>query len=52
MRVRLDAKGLVYSAGAQASHMLASLVAANGLVDVRPKSTLPAGTAVQVVHWE
>lgn len=52
MRVRVDAKGEVYSAGVQASHVMSSLAAANGLVDVSPKTSLPAGTRVQVLQWE
>lgn len=52
MRVRLDEKGAVNSAGPQASHLLSSLAAANGLVDVPANATLLAGTAVQVLCWE
>jgi len=52
MRVKVDAKGLAHSAGAQASHMLASLAAADGLVDVPAKTTLAAGTKVQVLRWD
>jgi molybdopterin molybdotransferase len=52
MRVRVDAKGEVRSAGAQASHMLSSLAIADGLVDVPANGTLPAGAQVKVVHWE
>src|SRR5205823_3796562 len=36
IRVRVDQKGGVRSAGVQASHILSSLAAANGLVDVPP----------------
>jgi molybdopterin molybdotransferase len=52
MRVAMDASGKVHSAGAQASHALSSLAAANGLVDVPPESTLPAGSNVRVLRWE
>jgi molybdopterin molybdotransferase len=52
MRVLVDAAGRVHSAGAQASHVLSSLAAANGLVDVPPDATLPAGTLVSVMRWE
>jgi len=52
MRVRVDAVGKVYSAGIQASHMLSSLAAATGLVDVPAQATLPAGTPVLVLRWE
>lgn len=50
MRVRVDAAGRVRSAGAQASHVLSSLAAADGLVDVPARSTLPAGSPVQVMR--
>jgi molybdopterin molybdotransferase len=52
MRVRITPDGKVYSAGIQASHILSSLAAANGLVDAPPQKTLPAGTTVQVIRWE
>ncbi|NDB74467.1 MAG: molybdopterin molybdenumtransferase MoeA, partial [Verrucomicrobia bacterium] len=50
VRVRVDAAGNVHSAGTQASHMLHSLAAANGLVDVPPETTLAAGTNVRVLR--
>ena len=52
MRVRVDEAGTVRSAGAQDSHMLGSLACANGLVDVPPATTIPSGSAVQVLRWE
>jgi molybdopterin molybdotransferase len=52
VRVTVDEKGGVRSAGTQASHVLGSLALANGLVDVPPETTLPAGTTVQVLRWE
>jgi molybdopterin molybdotransferase len=52
VRVRNSIDGKVYSAGIQASHMLSSLAAANGLVDVPPRATLAAGTIVQVLRWD
>ncbi|HEY3915052.1 MAG TPA: gephyrin-like molybdotransferase Glp [Verrucomicrobiae bacterium] len=52
MRVTLEAHGNARSSGAQASHMLSALAAATGLVDVPAKSTLPAGTIVQVIPFE
>ena len=52
MRVKVDPAGKVRSAGIQASHVLSSLAAANGLVDVPANTTLPAGTAVSVLRWE
>lgn len=50
VRVRVDGDGRVSSAGTQASHMLHSLAAANGLVDVPPATTLPAGGTVRVLR--
>jgi len=52
MRVRVDAVGKIHSTGTQASHILNSLAVANGLIDVPPRTTLPAGTNVQVIRWE
>lgn len=51
MRVRCDAGSKVFSAGAQASHTLSSLAAADGLVDVPPRTTLQAGEQVAVIRW-
>lgn len=51
VRVRVDTEGHVHSAGTQASHMLHSLAAANGLVEVPPETTLPAGTSVRVLRY-
>jgi len=48
MRVCVDAGGKARLSGTQASHMLSSLAAANGLVDVPPGKTLEAGATVQV----
>ena len=50
-RVKVDSAGLVHSAGTQASHILSSLAAANGLVDVPPETTLPTGSSVTVLRW-
>ncbi len=52
MRVRTDAEGSVRSAGAQASHILSSMAAANGLVDMPPHTSLPVGAAVRVLRWD
>ncbi len=52
LRVKVDAAGRVWSAGAQASHVLSSMAAANGLVDVPANSTLEAGATVQVLRWD
>jgi len=51
VRVTIDATGNVRSSGVQASHVLSSLMKANGLVDVAPQSTLSAGAIVQVLRW-
>jgi molybdopterin molybdotransferase len=52
MRVTIDERAMVRSAGIQASHIMGSLAAANGLVDVPPHTTLVAGMTVQVVRWD
>jgi len=52
VRVTMDAAGNVRSAGLQASHALSSFALANGLVDVGPRTQLPAGTTVPVLRWE
>ncbi len=51
VRVRTKADGAIETAGIQASHMLASLSGADGLVDVAPFSSIPAGTVVPVIRW-
>jgi molybdopterin molybdotransferase len=51
VRVLLDAEGQVRSTGGQASHMLGSMAAANGLVDVPPGANWPAGSPVAVLRW-
>ena len=52
MRVKVDSTGKIRSTGIQASHMLSSLAAANGLVDVPAHTTLVAGSAVTVLRWD
>jgi molybdopterin molybdotransferase len=52
MRVRLDSAGLVRSAGGQASHILSSMAAANGLIDMPPETALAKGAAVSVLRWD
>ena len=52
MRVKISHEGQVTSAGMQASHVLSSVAAANGLVDVPPNTTLATGTTVHVIRWE
>jgi molybdopterin molybdotransferase len=51
-RVKVDAAGDVRAAGIQASHILSSMVAANGLLDLPPRTTLDAGTRVNVIWIE
>jgi molybdopterin molybdotransferase len=52
MRVLVDRSGQVRSAGIQASHILSSAAAANGLVEVPARTTFAAGTIVPVLRWE
>lgn len=52
LRVRVDPAGNVYSAGLQASHVLSSLAAANGLVEVPPQTALPRSSSVTVLRWQ
>jgi len=52
MRVKVDSTGKIHSAGIQASHVLSSLAAANGLVDVPAHTTLATGSAVTALRWE
>jgi molybdopterin molybdotransferase len=51
VRVRVDREGNVFSAGQQAAHALASLAAADGLLDVPPATQLAVGTKVSVSGW-
>ncbi len=52
LRVRCAPDGTVESAGPQASHLLGSLAAADGLVDVPPRTQWPIGTIVPVLRWQ
>jgi molybdopterin molybdotransferase len=52
LRVRVDGAGKVFSAGRQASHALASLAAANGLLSLPPGASLAVGAMVQVLRWD
>jgi molybdopterin molybdotransferase len=52
VRVHADQQGRVKLSGAQASHLLASLASANGLLDVPPNTTLPEGTHVRVIRLD
>jgi molybdopterin molybdotransferase len=52
LRVQSLPDGSVRPAGVQASHVLSAVARANGLVDLQPRTTLPAGTQVRVMSWE
>lgn len=52
LRVVVDGKGDIHPAGVQASHILSSLGAANGLVDLSPGAALQAGALVTVLRWQ
>jgi molybdopterin molybdotransferase len=51
VRVYVDAKGNVRSAGLQASHALSSLAESNALLDVPPNTRWEAGQSVHVLRW-
>ncbi|KAB2675264.1 MAG: molybdopterin molybdotransferase MoeA [Verrucomicrobia bacterium] len=51
VRVAVDRDGTARSAGVQASHALASLAQADGLVDVPPRTTLAAGQRIDAIRW-
>lgn len=50
IRVRVEPDGRVFSAGKQASHALASLARADGLLDLAPGQQLAAGQAVTLLR--
>lgn len=52
VRVHVDAEGNVMPTGIQASHILSSLIQADGLVDVPPKADWQPGRHVQVIRWD
>jgi molybdopterin molybdotransferase len=52
MRVSVDVKGNVRSAGTQASHILSALAKANGLLEVSSETTLASGTTVSVLSLD
>jgi molybdopterin molybdotransferase len=52
VRVKVDPAGHIVSAGGQSSHLLGSMAAANGLVDVPAETSLVAGTTVTVLRWD
>ncbi len=52
IRADIDTRGMVRSAGLQASHALSSLARANALLAIPPKTTWPAGRHVEVLRWE
>lgn len=51
VRVRWDENGGVQAVGTQASHMLSSIITANGLVDMPPCAQWKEGTRVTVLMW-
>jgi molybdopterin biosynthesis enzyme len=51
MRVHLDHNAAIRSTGTQGSHVLSTLAAANGLVDVPPRTTLEPGSVARVIFW-
>jgi molybdopterin molybdotransferase len=51
VRVTIDRDGAVRSTGNQASNILSSLARADGLIDMPPKASWPAGTRVAVLRW-
>jgi molybdopterin molybdotransferase len=52
VRVKVTPSGEVRSAGVQASHIISSMAAANGLLEMPPRSALATGAAVQVISCE
>lgn len=50
LRVRVDSDGRVFSAGKQASHVLASLARADGLLELTPGQQLAAGQTVALLR--
>ena len=52
VRVRIDESGMVHPTGTQASHILNSLAAANGLVDLPPQAKLSPGDKTPVLLFE
>lgn len=51
VRVNMDSSGLVRVSGAQASHRLASLAAANGLLDMPAGAAWEAGRRVEILRF-
>lgn len=51
IRVTTGTDGRIRPSGQQGSHRLASLAAADGLVDLPPQSTVPAGSVARVLGW-
>ena len=50
VRVRTGADGKIFSSGKQVSHSLSSLAAAEGLLDVPPRTTFTDGSRVDVLR--
>lgn len=52
VRVTVDERGRVHSAGAQASHILSALARADGLVEIPPETILAEGSEVSVLRFD
>ncbi len=52
VRVSVDAKGNIRSAGTQASHILSALSKANGLIELPPNSSFEMGKTVAVLRLD
>lgn len=51
VRVCTAPDGVIRPSGPQASHRMASLAAADGLLEVGPRSRVESGTLVSVIRW-
>ncbi|MEO7298272.1 MAG: gephyrin-like molybdotransferase Glp [Verrucomicrobiota bacterium] len=52
VRVCVDEKGSVRSAGSQASHIVSALAKSNGLVEIPARTVFAENTVVKVLRWE
>lgn len=51
VRVGTGPDGVIRPSGPQASHRMASLAAADGLLEIAPRSRIESGTWVPVIRW-
>ncbi|MFO1458983.1 MAG: gephyrin-like molybdotransferase Glp [Verrucomicrobiota bacterium] len=51
VRVCTTSDGVIRSSGPQASHRMASLAAADGLLEIAPRSRIESGALVSVIGW-